>query len=152
MTVSEIEQALAGSAAAVLESMFFSGLVDGPEPPVLPDEPWMAARLSFHGNPSGRFGVRLPLATARRLAANFLGADEEALTEGQAGEVICELANMLCGSVLSRLEKDARFELSHPELSVPAPAESAPGTPAPASAATRLLNLEEGPMALWLEL
>ena len=30
------------------------------------------------------------------------------------GEVVCELANMICGSVLSRMESSATFRLSKP--------------------------------------
>ncbi|HVX67697.1 MAG TPA: chemotaxis protein CheX, partial [Bryobacteraceae bacterium] len=48
---------------------------------------------------------------------NFLGAeDESGIQEEQVGEVLCELANMICGSVLSRLAGDLAFDLSHPEL------------------------------------
>ena len=37
-------------------------------------------------------------------------------TEAQIGQVVCELTNMLCGSVLSRIEKDTLFDLSSPRL------------------------------------
>ena len=43
-------------------------------------------------------------ATASSVAGDFLGEDETALAERQVEEVVCELANMICGSVLSRVE------------------------------------------------
>ena len=146
MAVSELDQMLADSAAAVLENMFFTTPTGDADPAENPQGPWMSARLSFHGNPSGRFGIRTPLETGRKIAASFLGVEEDTVTESQAGEVICELANMLCGSVLSRLEEGIRFELSHPELDSDEAA--CPEGPT----ASRLVGLEEGPLALWLEL
>ena len=85
--------------------------------------------------------------TGRRIAASFLGAEEAEVTEAQIGEVVSELANMLCGSVLSRVEKETRFELSHPEVG---PTEIA--CQEGGQSARRLLELDEGVMALWLHL
>jgi len=76
----------------------------------------IAATLSFQGSPRGRFGLLAPNALARALAANFIGCDEAAeLRPGQVTGVIGELANMICGAVLSRLESDASFDLGAPE-------------------------------------
>jgi len=50
---------------------------------------------------------------ARTLAANFIGCDESAdLRSDQVAGVIAELANMICGAVLSELESDAHFDLA----------------------------------------
>lgn len=144
MPASDLERMLFDSAAEVLETMFFTTLADAAQE--VSSTSWISARLAFHGNPSGRFGVRIPGETGRKIAATFLGLEEDALTESQTGEVICELANMLCGSVLSRLEKGARFELSHPELEPPDA-----GCP-PGRTACRVFGLEEGHLAVWLEL
>jgi CheY-specific phosphatase CheX len=115
-----IEQAigllLPESARQTLETMFF----------VAPDTVSMfagrpagaliAATLSFQGLPHGRFGLVVPNALARTLAVNFIGCDEGAeLGPGQVTGVIGELANMICGAVLSRLESDASFDLGAPE-------------------------------------
>jgi CheY-specific phosphatase CheX len=146
MEVSELDQMLSDSAVEVLESMFFTSLAEEGVPCGDLHGPCISARLSFRGNPPGRFGVRTPPKTALTIAANFLGLEEDALTESQIGEVICELANMLCGSVLSRLEKESRFELSGPELDPPET-----GCPE-CFTAWRVLELEEGPLGMWLEL
>jgi CheY-specific phosphatase CheX len=53
---------------------------------------------------------------ARALGAGFLGLEEAEPSDSQAGDVVCELANMICGSTLSRLEDKATFRITHPEL------------------------------------
>ena len=70
--------------------------------------------------------MRLSDASARMLAAGFLGEDEGMLTDSQPGEVVCELANMLCGSLVSKLESEESFDLAPPEL-VPAGREDSVG-------------------------
>ena len=45
-----------------------------------------------------------------------LGEDAEELTVEQLNAVVCELANMICGSVLSRIESKATFRLSTPVI------------------------------------
>ena len=148
METSEMEQAMADAAEAVLESMFFTSLTEegAGAPCGSLHEPCIAARLSFRGNPPGRFGVRTPPETGRRITASFLGLGEDEPTEAEIGEVICELANMLCGSVLSRLETYSRFELSGPELEPPEAACPKCFT------ACRVLEMEEGPLGMWLDL
>lgn len=146
MQRSELEQMLFDSAAEVLETMFFTSLM-GYAAPEICEEEWISGTLSFRGTTSGRFGVRLPPVIGRKLAASFLGVDKESLSELQTGEVICELANMLCGSVLSRLEKETRFELHRPELGL-----KETGCRDDGRKVCRVLQLEDGPLAMWLEL
>jgi hypothetical protein len=45
---------------------------------------------------------------------NFLGEEEE-LTKEEVAQVVGELANMLCGSVVSKIKGRSKFVLSHPE-------------------------------------
>lgn len=146
MTRSAPDQALLESAAEVLETMFFTSVVGEGVPDSSPG-PWVSADLCFRGSLSGRFGVRLPVTTALRIAASFLGEEEDSLTPDRAGEVVCELSNMLCGSVLSRLESEAAFELSHPHFDPQGSVFPDEGRPV-----HRLLESEDGPLALWLDL
>ena len=146
MPANELDQMLFDSAVEVVESMFFTSLAGDAEPSAASTGPWISARLTFHGDPSGRFGVRTPTETGRKIASSFLGLEESAVTEAQTGEVICELANMLCGSVLSNMEKETSFELAHPELDPPET-----GSPE-GYTASRVFGLEEGPLTVWLEL
>lgn len=146
MPVSELHQVLFDSAEAVLETMFFTAVIGDTEPGAS-NAPGISARLSFRGNPSGSFGVSAPVETGRKIAASFLGVEEEALTEPQIGEVICELANMVCGSVLSRLESKMGFELLHPELD-----SSESSWRQDAAVVSRAFELDEGTLEVWAKL
>ena len=130
METNEIQQAPATAVEEVLETMCFLGVDgsgEGSAPPQAGDarNPRGGRRgdfdveLRFEGHTSGIFRVSLPLSLAHAAGAGFLGLDEPAATDAQAAEVVCELANMFCGSVLGRLEHSTIFRLSHPEL-VPA--------------------------------
>src|SRR5581483_9447783 len=109
MAVSELDQVVSEAAAEVLETMFFTSLAEEGEPPPPIDGPCVCARLSFSGARSGRLGVRVPQATAREIAASFLGLEGPELTETRVDDVICELTNMVCGLVLGRAEGDGLF-------------------------------------------
>jgi len=109
-----IEAALAESVQEVLEKMFFADLVDLPPGETL--AAGIAANLIFDGDPPGSFRLVLDQAAARSAAADFLGEDSSELSEYQLSEVVCELANMICGSVLSRIESSATFRLSKPVI------------------------------------
>ena len=146
MVSRELDQMLSDALAEVLESMFFTSVVGDSEPCEHSPEPWISAQLTFHGHAPGRFGVRVPWATGRKVAASFLGTEEDMLSEERVEEVICELANMLCGSVLSRLEKETHFVLSQPGIETPEAVHPTDAT------ACRAFQLEEGPLAVWLEL
>jgi CheY-specific phosphatase CheX len=141
-----VQQVLASAAAEVLETMFFTSLADEGEEPATADGPSMCASLAFCGTTSGRLGVRLPLETARQMATAFLGLEEEQATDAQAGEVVCELCNMVCGSVLSGLESGSTFELRHPELGPPDT-----GCARSGEVTSRILALEDGVFEVWLE-
>jgi CheY-specific phosphatase CheX len=110
---SDLAEAIQAAAMEVLETMFFTSVLDESEG--APDAPPVLASLDFHGTPSGSFQVELARPAAVCLAADFLGTDAEEICDERAQEVTCELANMLCGSILSRIEPDALFDLSHPE-------------------------------------
>ncbi|MDR3698572.1 MAG: chemotaxis protein CheX [Candidatus Sulfopaludibacter sp.] len=100
----------------VLEKMFFiRSLDDALEEPGLPEGD-VKAHLTFDGEPSGFLTLRVTREAARSISADFLGAEEGDLNEQQVGEVVCELANMICGSVLSRFESAVTFRLAQPEL------------------------------------
>jgi len=119
--VPDIERVLRESVDEVLEKMFFirsfgdaAGVSGGSE---------LVAYLTFVGKPSGSFTLRATLAVARSITADFLGEEDEMLDDGQVGEVICELANMICGSALSRMESQFQFRLASPVLLPTPPAD-----------------------------
>ena len=114
MTEQNLDQLLSEAVDTVLETMFFSMPLGPAEAET--GAAVIEASVAFHGRLSGTLGVCLSTPAARILAAGFLGEEEEMLTETQPSEVVCELANMLCGSLASRLESDESFDLTSPEL------------------------------------
>ncbi len=140
----EVAESLAAAASDVLETMFFcSVLGEVPVGAALPEA--VAARLPFNGARSGAFGVRLTEGAAQVIAAGFLAEEANEPTREQAAEVVCELANMMCGSVLSRLDRGAHFDLGSPALVEPA-ALSAPGT------VCRAFDIGDGEVAVFLRM
>jgi len=130
----------------VLEAMFFTS-VYGPADASPPDgEPHVSAHLTFRGSPCGAMTLSLTEPAARTLAASFLAAEpDEPLASSQLGGVVCELTNMICGSLLSRVESQTHFQLSSPEL-LP------DGAALPACPPNQSLDLGDGMLALWLTL
>lgn len=113
MTDVELETVLAECTEAVLEQMFFVRAFNG-SPHSPPQE--LAVQVAFSGQPSGCLVLRIGAAAARSIAADFLGEEECVLSLRQVTEVICELANIICGSVLSRVESDTTFRLENPRV------------------------------------
>src|ERR1039458_2358066 len=110
-------QALRDSVDEVLEKMFFAetlGEASGPDGDSLADT--ITVELTFQGEPSGSMCLRLTADSAREIAADFLGLEGEEISSDQISEVVRELANMICGSVLSRVESAATFHLSVPRI------------------------------------
>jgi len=97
-----------------MEKMFFIHCLD--ESLESEPEPEFVAHLTFEGDPSGALTLTVKASAARSVAADFLAAEEPDLSEQEIGEVVCELANMICGSVLSRVESSATFRLASPRI------------------------------------
>jgi CheY-specific phosphatase CheX len=114
VTEQSIDGALAESVQEVLEKMFFVDSLGRAEAGAQPSG--IAAELMFDGDPPGSFRLELDVPAARSAAADFLGEDAEELSTEQLNEVVCELANMICGSVLSRIESKATIRLSKPMI------------------------------------
>lgn len=148
MTEPNFDCLLSGAVDSVLERMFFSAAWGPAERET--DGAVLESRLAFHGRPSGTFSVCLSEPAARLMAAGFLGEDEDALTDAQTGQVVCELANMLCGSLVSKLESKESFDLGSPEL-VPFGNDIVAGCGA-AAAACQSFELEGGILTVTLHL
>ena len=84
------------------------------EPP--PEAENVTVQVSFDGDPPGSFQMRIARPAANAVAADFLGEELESLTDQQSTDVTLELANMICGAVLSRIESRAAFRLGSPEV------------------------------------
>jgi hypothetical protein len=115
VTETTVRAALASAVGDVLESMFFLDTVgEAGEPPAGADT--VTVHLSFEGDPAGCFQMRVARPAAIAIAADFLGEDAESLTPQQSTDVTLELANMICGAVLSRIESSATFRLGAPRV------------------------------------
>ncbi|MCC6362017.1 MAG: chemotaxis protein CheX [Bryobacterales bacterium] len=113
----EIHTVLLSAVEVVLETACCAGVFESREEgPAAPGEATITAHVPFEGKPSGEFSLNVPESLALSLAARFLGQDEWEVSANQAEEVACELANMICGSVLSNLCADATFHMTHPHL------------------------------------
>jgi CheY-specific phosphatase CheX len=142
MPENQWERMLLAATEEVLEKMFFT-CVYGPAADS-ETEAGFAARLGFDGRPSGSLTIAISQTAAATLAANFLAAEpDDPISSAQVGGVVCELANMICGSLLSRVESGGHFRLSSPNL-------LAPDAGLPAGAHGQALDLGDGTLRLWL--
>lgn len=78
-----LDKLISEAVDAVLETMFFSAPLGRAEPETGPAV--LQARLTFHGGPGGTLRVCLSETSARLLAADFLGEDQEVLTDSAPG-------------------------------------------------------------------
>jgi hypothetical protein len=109
-----IHAALAAAVGEVLESMFF--IEDLGEASEAPAAEAVTVEIRFDGDPPGRLQMLLAPLAAKCIAADFLGEDPGSVSARQSEDVALELANMICGAVLSRLESSACFRLESPRI------------------------------------
>jgi CheY-specific phosphatase CheX len=148
MQAIELKPFMESAVAEVLESMCFISSEGEATDESGNDRPdWIRGELEFVGLPGGTFGIAVPPSTAAVMAANFLGEDEADLSEKQTVEVVCELTNMVCGTLLAQIDSKQAFTLSPPRH-VLAGTES----PAKSSRVEGTYALDEGVIYTWLEL
>jgi CheY-specific phosphatase CheX len=145
MKASEFAQLIPACCSEVLDAMYFTSVLETSacESPVQAIDPKDSAfSLHFSGEISGDFALHMGPAMARSLASNFLGEEEDTLSPAEVGEVAAELANMLCGSVVSRLPCATKFILSSPR--------PMPSLPEAAGALVTRLDTDYGAITLWV--
>ncbi len=113
-TESDLGASLLTAATDVLEAMYFTSVMGLSEDGVA-GAGWRS-QLAFQGELSGTFRLGMNGETARLLAANFFGEEESEVSETAVADMVGEMANMICGSVLSRMETESHFKLTHPEV------------------------------------
>lgn len=116
LTQAPLREPAIAAAVEVLDTMFFELPVDSPQPCDRAPQDGLCALVQFAGTADGSLAVWLEQPPLLRLAALFLGLEEGAMTEGMSANVLCELANMICGSTLSRLNPGGRIVISPPRL------------------------------------
>lgn len=107
-------RALEEAALEVLETMCFEFPVAEPEAGGAPGGDTVRASARFEGSLRGVLHVALTADAAQRLAAAFLGMEEDGVGEPQVLQMASELANMLCGATMSRLEPHGRLRIAPP--------------------------------------
>ena len=142
MPDAQIQPVLADAAIEILERMFFLSAMPVEEAPA--DAGATLVRLAFEGDPPGRLFLLMSDQAAASITANFHGKEPSAVNGQQIAEVGVELANMICGAVLSRVESTATFHLRTPEV--------LPGEPA-ISPDCHFVHLEtgEGTLSIFVE-
>ncbi len=105
-------KSLSLAAQRVLETMFFTVAGDPVDSEAIDFSESVGVRIAFEGSAAGTLSVRLTKTSARTLAADFLGLEPESLSGPQTFEVVCEFANMVCGSMVSELENQELVRLS----------------------------------------
>jgi hypothetical protein len=107
---------------------------------------WLSAAVDFNGPMSGRVEVTLPEPLARHLAAAFAGLDTpEDIGDGELVDFSGELANMVCGTWLTRACRHETFSLEPPQVR-----RGQPDPAAAANAVSRYLSIDETPVRVAL--
>jgi hypothetical protein len=140
----ELEQLLGSAAEEVLETMFYSA-VFGPGTEEA-DGPYLSAAVRFEGTRNGLLDVSAPQSTATTLAAAFLGESTDSVADAQVPAVIGELANVMCGVVLARVEQGGNFAIAPPQVS------RTDGPLAMPGGVRQIFEIEEGTLAIGLTL
>jgi CheY-specific phosphatase CheX len=78
--------------------------------------PFLRSSVTIAGPQAISISVQVPQSLARKMAANFLGTDEEEISQPEMEDILKETANMLAGSFLSKLEASAAFKLLTPTV------------------------------------
>ncbi|MBW2089164.1 MAG: chemotaxis protein CheX, partial [Deltaproteobacteria bacterium] len=79
-------------------------------------DPVIAAKLSFSGPLCGYAVFCIPKKSALSITADFMGKDEQEISDDQINETIKEIINMIIGNTFSKYDPDVVFDLGVPEL------------------------------------
>jgi CheY-specific phosphatase CheX len=147
-----LSAALEGSISQVLETMFFTcvsttGQDDRPQaaPELASGPARFGAHVRFSGQSEGEFAFSLDTTSLLPVAMDFLGRDDPPASDQEFGSIVCEMGNMFCGSLLSRLESDSVFHLAPPCLD-----RGEASFHPPAGAIRACFGLEPGELVAWI--
>lgn len=134
--------------AGVIDRQGFEGAVANPHVP----GDWIVAGVRFEGPVRGRLELACPVACVRALCAAFIGAAAVGdVTEGEVRDFGGELANMVCGTWLTRTWRDEDFRI-HPPGTDRTPARAQVlGLHASPGAWQGYLSIDETPIRLGIE-
>jgi len=117
VTTVSLKEVLLGGAREVFETMVFMALEEsGPEDADLSNVTLLGS-ITFKGDMEGCLGVCCDEACARTIAANMLGMDGDEVSEEDVSDAIGEIANMVMGTVKSRIQDEVgTIEVSIPSV------------------------------------
>jgi CheY-specific phosphatase CheX len=114
-----IRQTAISVASKVFETMFFISL--RPQEEGLSEEASfqtsrsvLKGEIGFVGRFKGRLKLYLPSDLARLMASNFMGLEEEEVSESQMADMLNEVCNMICGNLVCDLDRQAVWDLTLP--------------------------------------
>jgi hypothetical protein len=127
--------------AEVLETMFFAEAVAADC-----SHAWLRSAVEvgirFEGSHLGEMRLSVSRDAANSIACAFLGLEPLELTEPLCAQVILELANILCGAILSHFWPESKLAIGAPEIS----AEASPFN----DALHCCFEMPEGKLAVWI--
>lgn len=126
LALPQVRQACRSALLEVLETMFFELPVSELEVVEQQAGESCLIRAGFHGSADGAMQLAISCGICGRLAASFLGKEEDEVSCGERCSTARELANMLCGASLSRLQPHGRMSIETPEPIEAADRESGP--------------------------
>jgi CheY-specific phosphatase CheX len=118
----DMRTAMKNSISEVLETMFFLSLdffhndADIRDLWTMGKDQIVAAKLNFNGPLSGYAIFCIPKKSAVSVTADFMGKDEEEISDDQINGTVKEIINMIIGNTFSRYDPDVVFDLGVPEL------------------------------------
>lgn len=78
-----------------------------------------ACRITFSGTYSGAISLLIPLNVLTTMTENFLGEEEEDLSDEHTDGTLKEALNMIAGNALTKVDKKSYMGLGIPELIAP---------------------------------
>ena len=121
MKNSLLEMAMKNSISDVLETMFFlpmdfSDAIDTHELWNSGKDQILAVKLNFNGPLIGDCILCIPEKLAKSISADFMGKEEEDVSDDQVKGTVKEIINMIVGNTFSKYDPEAAFNLGIPEL------------------------------------
>ena len=121
MEKESLTKAMKSSISEVLETMFFlpldfSDSANKKELWETKRDQVIAAKLNFDGPYSGYCAFFLPKNIAVSLASDFMGMDEDSVSDDQVFGTVMEITNMISGNTFSLYDTQTVFNLRVPEM------------------------------------
>jgi len=76
----------------------------------------LVSRLDFSGPFSGFFELLIPERLAILMAADFMGSNEDNVSQDQVYDTVKEIINMVAGNTFSNLDRQTPMNLDIPEM------------------------------------